>query len=746
MAISSYYVTSHGLVIIPTDHNYREITFLFSVSDESLEALMEGITVSGKFIKKKYCYKTPNRPTMLPPIPNKSKFIDKFPEEGCSEDNKEDKRQQEAYAAEVKVYRALESLNENMVVLHSFKYTNRQCMLFQKRQEFNVHELKNDAGECDFVAIGEDYIVIIEVSDVRMDNDFMKSTRKFLSTFMKKEKQARRTKELVEQIIDQNCEKRPVVKWYCAFPSLTSETVAAAGYFGEQASNIIFSDYFDSSESITSHDQKNIFHQWWEDNVLKRTDNEYGFVGTSTINILIGLWNIDSQNNIDPDEQCSFGSNIMKVDAQLRNANITHGFRNPWKPGFNNPNFVQADGVFKAMRIEYLSKEQEKVFKSKERFLWINGPAGSGKTLLILGKAIQAAKSGEYVVIFTNGSGDRSMETYHKSLTKAKIPFNSMKRSEVMRSQWSLTGVVQKIDLSLKESCRILLLPSVMDFYIFSQFSRNESLEIIKDIISNTIALDEKGRQYNFLVDDEQFLLRDRRYNSRQEKIQEIQELTESNERCLIWIFSDITQSFDHTKPQNFDSLLSSMESLKQTYSRQNLMLNLRNTFEITNILTLLRNLTLISTKQQESHFIHGPLPVIHYVEYDDRIFHESSDPYIEGIIENELRKIFDSKCIPIYDIGYICNNTMREGWLNEIVQRRTGKRQFVCNLKDTYSAEWPVVLFLMDLEHVDALDYTVVHQFYLGLSRTRVYYCTIILSSRHKGEESNSLRKNMQS
>ena len=121
---------------------------------------MEGIIVAGKFIKDKYCYKTPNRPTMLPPIPNKSKFIDKFPEEGCSEDNKEDRRQQEAYAAEVKVYRALESLNENMVVLHSLKYTNRQCMLFQKSQEFNIHELNHDAGECDFVAIGEDYIVL----------------------------------------------------------------------------------------------------------------------------------------------------------------------------------------------------------------------------------------------------------------------------------------------------------------------------------------------------------------------------------------------------------------------------------------------------------------------------------------------------------------------------------------------------------------------------------------------------------
>ena len=726
--------------------------FLFSVTDSEL---INRIKEAGEKIYEKYCNKMPDQPTMLPPIPNCSKFIDKFPEEGCSEDNEKDKRKQEAYAAEVKVYRALESLEEDIVVLHSLRYTNRQLKLFKKDHQFDEDEPNKEAGECDFVAIGKNYIIIIEVSDVRIDNEIT-SNKRVKTAFKRKKKQAARTRELIEHIIKQvqsadNFEKGtlPLVKWYCAFLSLSSETEAQLNFEGEQKSNIIFSDSFGPSD--TSHDHKSSFHQWWGDNVTNAIAKD-SFYDIQSRYILLGLWNIDSQNKVNLEQRCSFGSNIMKIDSQLRDAEITYGFRNPKNPGYNNSNFVPADTVFKAIGIKYLSKEQEEVFKSEERFLWINGPAGSGKTLLILGKAIQAAKSGEYVVIFTNGSGARSMENYNKAFTNADVKFNIIDWSKVNRGEWSFRNqeknVARQIDLCIKDPtdpCRIVILPSLFKsrYTPYNLYwGEKESLEVIRNVISETRVFGGECAQWNFFVDDEQLLLNDRCYDRKQLRIQEIKEL--AREYCLIWVFSDITQSYNHTGQENFKSLLSSMDSLKETYSNPMLSLNLRNTFNIAILLkSLIRESTLISTKQKESHFIHGPVPVIHYLHSYKNPEHRYSYFGIEDIIEKELDKIFDCEEITVSDIGFIQNFSgyEYEHWIHEIVRKKKDKgycskfRTCKCvnELEETYSAEWPAVVFLMDLEHIEDFDYKIVHQLYLGISRARVYFVAVLLSSRYR-------------
>ena len=537
---------------------------LFSVSDSDLKKRM---IEAGKIIQEKYCYKMSNRPTMLPPIPN-SRFIDKFPEEGCSEDNKKDKIKQESYAAEVKVYRALESLKEDIVVLHSLEYTNRQFRSFVKDHKFDEDKPNKMFGECDIVAISKDHIVIMEVSNAKIDKT--KTTNKGIkNVFKKKKKQAERTKKLITNIIKEFSGKvSAIVKWYCAFLSVSTEEEAELELFEEeQKLNIIFSDSFDTSDQ----DHKN-FQVWWKGNVPDRVVNKNidGKVTADLRHILIGLWNIDSQNKVNP-EECSFGSNIMKVDFQLRNADITYGFRNSGRPGFHNPNFVQAHEVFKGMGILYLTKEQDNVFKSKEKFLWINGPAGSGKTLLILGKAIEAAKSGEYVVIFANGGRDRFMGIHHKAFIDSKIPFKQIKCSGTKATPWFNLDkrdelLAQEICLHLKESCRIILIDSIPRYILYSD-QKIGSLEIMKRIILNTIAFGGKENRYKFFLDDEQSLLKDECYDNRKGKIKDIRDLVGENVNYSIWVFSDIAQSFNHTNPRSFSSLLSSMDSMKQTYS-----------------------------------------------------------------------------------------------------------------------------------------------------------------------------------
>ena len=684
---------------------------------------------------------------MLPPIPNCSKFIDKFPEEGCSEDNEKDKRKQEAYAAEVKVYRALESLQEDIVVLHSLHYTNRQLRLYKKDHQFDEDKPNKEAGECDFVVIGEHFVIVIEVSDVRID-DGITSNKRVKTAFNRKKKQAARTKELVDLIMNPSeSGATSNVRWFCAFHSISSE-IGAKLFQPEQTRNIIFSDFLDTS--MGSEEYQNNFQLWWIKNGLSTSKNECypialrGKIRLETIkarhNILIGLWNIDSQNNINPEEGCSLGSNIMKVDAQLRNADITYGFRNPERPGFNNPNFVKADDVFAGMGISYLTKEQDEIFKSREKFRWVNGPAGSGKTLLLLGKAITAAKSGDIAVIFTNCDEDRDMEIYHKTLIETGIPFDLVKFRETdIEGLWKLPStkaleiiVAEKVRLLLSSSFRAIIFSCVnKSLYEIKRCFGIDGLTVIEKVILRTIQTWSDRRReavLHFFVDDEQCLLDYESYD-RYAKVKELEDMTVANDHCFIWVFSDITQTSNHVSEQHFKDMINYWDSINQTYSPQTLSLNLRNTCDIAKILSVLRRKTVFPGKLLKSHYIHGPLPVVHLFGNDTRYkLYKGGDTELEMVIKKELDRILDSKNIQASNIGLVCNDNSTQKVLQNIVENTILRTNCVNKLLYTCSAEWPAVILLLDMNRTRDFAYEMLHTLYFGLSRARVYFVAVLI------------------
>ena len=149
---------------------------------------------NGKKIHDTYCSDNDNHPIMLPRAPEQ-KYIDQIsPDQdqpGCSFER--DRRQQSNYEAEVKVYRALENLDENLIVLHNFEFTHYQYHLgdpshsiencdrarargadkispahVKKKQKLMTcgEKADNTEGECDFVVIGPNYFVIIEVKNM----------------------------------------------------------------------------------------------------------------------------------------------------------------------------------------------------------------------------------------------------------------------------------------------------------------------------------------------------------------------------------------------------------------------------------------------------------------------------------------------------------------------------------------------------------------------------------------------------
>ena len=682
-------------------------------------------------------------PTMLPPIPNCSKYIDQFPEEGLNSQNEDDKRRQEDYAAEVTVYRALEDLKENIVVLHSLDYTSRQFKLFKKDFSFDESKPNKITGECDFVAIGENCVVIIEVSDVRRDEG--KTTdKKLKKAFNGKKKQGERTKELVQNMLKNidsvggrgEADPRPFIKCYCAFLSLSSDCKDL--FTDEQRSNIIFANSFSS------------FQKWWKENVPDKTTS--GFVTEETMSaltdLLLGLWNINSQNQVCLEQKCSFGSNIRKIDTQLRDAQITYGFRKPDDPEYNNPNLVQADSVFQRMGIQFLSQEQNRVFQSTEKFLWVNGPAGSGKTILILGKAITTAQAEEgKVVIFKNMNEERSQKMYQQTLENSGTNFGTVD-TEVEPSKLYAIDVDAIAEDFARKTCDVLDKCSVA----LLEFGNTEScpvyhvrnncggLQIINKIISHILQLRREKSQERLMcfIDDEHCLLEDKYYD-RVKRIEEFIKTITSEERikCSIWIFTDIAQSPNHMAPENLPSLLPEMDAMLQTYNHLSLSRNFRNTFEIGNLLASLRENIMFSPEQLSGHFIRGPRPALYYIDVNEK---QSKLNKVEEIIRSEIDKVIDSVFVEPSDIGFIINSEQSRSLLSKTLEEKVTTLPPVCNIADAYSAEWPVILFLMDLTDLDDQDYKISHQLYLALSRARVYCSAVIYSLSSEGMNTNIL------
>ena len=689
--------------------------------------LMEG---AGDIALHKYCYKQPTKPTMLPPIPNSSKFIDMFPDEKLSKENLSDQRKQESYEAEVKVYRAFESLNIDLIVLHGLDYTNQQYSEFCPEFEFDRTNPGRIAGECDLVVIGPGVVLIIEVSDVRCDES-RTSNKRVRKAFNQKKSQCERTERLVRAMLrgyDERETDDPVIKWFFACPSLSRETIK---YDDDDMSRIIFLEDVEAGGNegnLSEH-----FGMWWEKNVEEPVEYSVEKMEYSS-KLLIGLWIIDPKNACRTEPKCSIGGNILITDKLLRDAKITYSFGRK-STAYQNPNIVEADEVFQKMGICYLSKKQNCVLTSKERFLWINGPAGSGKTVLILGKAISAVQDGNTkVVIFVNVNEDNSKEIYQNILRNAGVRFKVLDMSMKIESHDKavdvdhLAGTQAKIVRSyFDQSVQIVVFrvsnrPSSLSFHIWRDVG---GLQLIKDIVRETVTKHENT--VRIFIDDEQCLLRDESFD-RLKEVGELRKITENNVNCKIWICSDIAQSMYHMAPTDSFNLTKHKQAMEELYHKDEhpiitLEENFRNTFDISITLSALRRKILWSPDQTMGHFIHGPKPTI-------QLFPTSSvHGKLTELLRLEVDKLVHDDIMKTSDIGFIINDadSCMEMIRKSGIMKMTEAPQII-NLFDTFSVEWPVVICLMDVSHME-YEANLAPELYLAISRGRVYSSVFMFS-----------------
>ena len=372
-------------------YNNNGTQLIIMVHNYFRDLKMEEYLKNGKEIYHMYCASTETRPIMLPKAPQQ-KYIDAYPDENEPDRSfKDDKKRQLDYGTEVVVYRALEGLiiDEDIIVLHSFDHTHRQ---YQLCDENHVRKgcmacrktPNNREGECDFLIIGKNFFVIIEVknmtsfseakqqdSGINVPNE-QQHKLGLQGSFKKSVEQRKRMVKLIRSI-----EKCTNISHFTAYPNFPRKSRAEFNLKPDQISSIIFKE---DIEDLAS---------WWRGNVAdfymeEALNSDFRAKHEKVRNMLLAIWCTDNKGHCDK-SKCSLGWCIQDIDEKLLSGNFT--IRK------DNPNVIPApDVIRKYLGVNNLTEEQFEAFNSEEKLLLINGPAGTGKSVILIAKAIQVAK------------------------------------------------------------------------------------------------------------------------------------------------------------------------------------------------------------------------------------------------------------------------------------------------------------------------------------------------------------------
>ena len=646
---------------------------------------------NGEEIFLKFCNSPDNlHPTMLPIAPDQT-YIDKYPE--SSPAFRDERKCQSDYEAEVVVYRAVEKLDEKrVIVLHNFEYTHHQYRLCDKDHvRKGCPECKkpaNRVGECDFLVICPDRFIIIEVKNMTnfereflaCDPDFhlctidedwenpecmtMKKHSEVLNeTFKKSMQQRNKIVNLIECIdievekikyfereflacdpdfhlctIDEDWENPecmtmkkhlevlnktqkslqqrhkdiPILQ-FTACPNLSAK-------YREE-----FADQPDKNSIIFKEDLDN-FSAWWLDNVINNPlilDPGVNLPNNceNVRNTLLALW-CTEKDKCDQ-SRCSLGQSILDISKRLKEGKFTFVLKQG-KNRAQNPGVIKAPDVIRNnVKVENLTVEQGNAFKSKENFLWINGPAGAGKTVILCGKILQLLESNsdnKVVVLKFTGDGNNSQH-YQSALDNARIKYELISTSS--EDEHTPTQLAKLITKSL---CNVVIV-EITDIPDTTYFT---------DILSVLSG-------YNLFVDDIQSVIRSNTTAEMWSVL--INKLLELSANKTVWIACDLVQVWFIINTRIIVNVANSIIDLLTPNQRATLTMNLRNTFDLSHILSEIRDqfvkscslksniLDLVLPAQSAGHFIHGPLPVIH-------VFNDRNVNSIGSVFDTELDRL----------------------------------------------------------------------------------------------------------
>jgi hypothetical protein len=211
-------------------------------------------------------------------------------------------------------------------------------------------------------------------------------------------------------------------------------------------------------------------------------------------------------------------------------------------------------------------------------------------------------------------------------------------------------------------------------------------------------------------------------------RINTLAELTESHH---VWVICDIIQTFPRIESGN--------SHYDKAANRQPLTKNLRNTYDLSNVLSVIRDrLTeLIQNKYDYNlpqdivppeitgHYIRGPKTVMHVLQ-------NHNEELIHDILSKEMCQLWKEDMITTADIGIIY--TTPDVDTLKVVERVSQSLNIIPEfLFSVISLEWPVVVvFLTLVENFYKFSgekdlYFDIQHLYLAISRARVK-CTVIM------------------
>ena len=397
-------------------------------SNESADLLQQIMGAGKDMFQTQTMDIDPNVSVMFPPYPSSS-FIDRFPSEKQSKAEQTASNQQVQYEEEVKVFKALERLGGPNIALHSFKYTHQQYNLFVDDHRCKKKD-QEEEGEADFVVIHDKFIAVIEVKAPEFGK---KNERTVFERNYKKSKQQReKTCELIRAICRKNTSPEPELRQYTIFTNIDRESADKISKYtclGEtEKQSILFrDDVFEDVDNLCNSECSKMgiygisprFHQYFDYKIIDATHeiNIDPGVKAQVVWTILGIWCANEKNQFSKDKW-DLGRTINHIDDFLRDAHISN------KPEAPTSSRVKGSpAVFKYLGIKCLTVEQKEVFYDERPRLVINGPAGSGKTMLVIGKIIQLvtkskANCNGIIVVVANGLIALEYET---QLNKAGI-------------------------------------------------------------------------------------------------------------------------------------------------------------------------------------------------------------------------------------------------------------------------------------------------------------------------------------
>ena len=727
--------------------------------DESIDRT----EAAGKEMYSEYCsYELFNGvyPLMFPqaPLP---KFVDKFPVDNLTKREQKELEQQRQYEAEVKVYKTLQMVLPPVIVLHGFRYTHAQYKMFVSDHTNCQKKDHDEEGECDFLIIYFGFIGILEVKAPDLSKEFSKS-KIFANNFKESKKQRKRTLNLIEGI--------------CKTMKVEPSTTFSFTVFGDIEKHLVESipSYHslsaDEKEEILFADDINILRE----QVIKLHADTQPRVNSKLIVALLGLWKLNNAEADGPSKCVDLPTLINDLDIRLKDSNLTRA------PATGRPassNIVISPRVFRDLGIKNLTVNQMKIFNSDNSKLWINGPAGSGKTILIAGKVadLMLNRKDEKAAIFVTNKivaekylcyfrqsnvptiihviRDKLTDSHLTSGCSVHIIYHEDKK---LRDDWDNPRRLTSLDIALKADYHVFL----DDFHNYTEGSPSGRL-IVDRVFSE--------------------------FNSPSSKV--------------FWVTYDQIQDGYTSKHDRSSFFMRKIISNVPIECFMSLSANLRNTFEIASLLAEIRihrmnhEKEYIATRRHDNddttfseeeyktfhdvmsldqtvgHYIHGPMPKLFSV-FD---FESNITVIIKQVAEclrTELIKLgqldkVDIAVVVNFDRVFVKGNDDQKSERELFYKNDQIKWRELCNdvidgidansstklrasvhfFDETLSAEWPAVIGIVEMsktmydDHIsflvgntmtnshDIMD-KLLARLYITVSRARVY-CSIILVLR---------------